>query len=153
VNIFETQCRTSAIGSRHGTGSLGHQVNGLSFTSGSSGHHFDPVWDRSFSPIFENMPKMQNVHLKCWNDKSHCQVSVVGLISLDVSPCNELLLLPVIIKNSLDWEYFFTHKSSFGEQSHRVIWVSGSLDSRVTGSLGHKMWPGSISGSYTMSAL
>jgi len=28
-------------------------------------------------------------------------VSVVGLKSLDVSPCNELLLLPMIIKNSL----------------------------------------------------
>jgi len=31
---------------RHGTGSLGHRVNrsfGSSFTSGSPGHHFDPV--------------------------------------------------------------------------------------------------------------
>jgi len=27
------------------------------------------------------------------------------------------------------------------EQGHRVNWVYGSLDSRVTGSLGHKMWP------------
>jgi len=52
-------------------------------------------------PVFEEMPKMQNVHLKCSNDKSLCQVSVVGLKSLDVSPCNELLLLPMIIKNSL----------------------------------------------------
>ena len=25
------------------------------------------------------------------------------------------------------------------EQGHRVNWVSGSLDSRVTGSMGHKM--------------
>ena len=32
------------------------------------------------------------------------------------------------------------------EQGHRVNWFSGSLDSRVTGSLGHKMWPSSISG-------
>jgi len=23
-------------------------------------------------PVFEKMPKMQNVHLRCWNDKSHC---------------------------------------------------------------------------------
>jgi len=29
------------------------------------------------------------------------------------------------------------------EQGHPVNWVSGSLDSRVTGSLGHKMWPSS----------
>ena len=36
-----TQTRT-----RHGTGSLGHRVNGSfgsSFTSGSPSHHFDPV--------------------------------------------------------------------------------------------------------------
>ena len=32
------------------------------------------------------------------------------------------------------------------EQGHRVNWVCGSLDSRVTGSLGHKMWHSSISG-------
>jgi len=49
-------------------------------------------------PVFEKMPKMQNVHLKCRDDKSHCQVSVVGLKSLDVSRRNELLLLPMIIK-------------------------------------------------------
>ena len=37
---------------RHGTGSLGHRVNGSfgsPFTSGTPGHHFDPVWDLSFS--------------------------------------------------------------------------------------------------------
>ena len=45
------------------------------------------------------MPKMQNVHLKCWNDKSHCQVSVIGLKSLDVSPCNELLFNFIHRKN------------------------------------------------------
>ena len=98
--------------------------------------------------VFEKMPKMQNVHLKCWNDKSHCRVSVVGLKSLDVSPCNELLLLPVIIKNF--WpestsSHISRHLEFIIEQGHRVNWVSGSLDSRVTGSLGHKKWPSSIS--------
>jgi len=34
------------------------------------------------------------------------------------------------------------------EQGHRVNWVSGSLDSRITGSLGHKMWPSSMSAVY-----
>jgi len=43
----------------------------------SPGHHSDPVWDRSFSGFRKKMPKMQNVHLKCQNDKSHCQASVV----------------------------------------------------------------------------
>jgi len=97
-------------------------------------------------PVFEKMPKMQNVHMKCWSDKSHCQVSVVGLKSLNVSPCNELLLLPMIIKNPLAWEYFFTHKSTIGV--HYRTGSPGQLDSRVTGSLGHKMWPSSISDAY-----
>jgi len=34
------------------------------------------------------------------------------------------------------------------EQGHRVNWVSGSLYSRITGSLGHKMRPSSMSSSY-----
>ena len=116
---------------RHGTGSLGHRVNGSfgsSFTSGSPGRHFYPVWDPNLSG-FQKMPKMQYVHLKCWNDKSHCQVSVVGVKSLDVSPCNELL--PMIIKKSLTWEYFFTHKSTFRTGS------PGQLGLRVAGFPGH----------------
>ena len=40
---------------------------------------------------------------------------------------------------SWHWEFII-------EQGHRVNWISGSLDSRVTGSLGHKMWPSSMSG-------
>jgi len=40
-----------------------------------------------------------------------------------------------------------THKSTLEfivEQGHRINWVSGSLDSRVIGSLDHKMWPSSM---------
>jgi len=136
------------------TGSMGHlshvRVTGSSFWPGVRPEFF------RFS---KKMLKMQKVHLKCWNDKSHCLVSVVArLKSLDVSRCNKLLLLPVIIKNSLAWEYFFAtsmirtplhisrHLEFIIEQGHRVNWVSGSLDSRVSGSLGHKMWPSSMSG-------
>jgi len=90
---------------------------------------------RVFFPVFDKMPKMQNVHRKCCNDKSHCQVSFVGLKSLEVSPCNELLLLPMIIKNSLAWEYFFTHKSTFGV--HYRTGSPGQLGLRVAGFLGH----------------
>jgi len=140
---------------RHGTGSLGHRVNesfGSSFTSGSPSHRVIILTRRETRhfPVFEKNAQMQNVRLKCWNDKSHCQVSVVGLKSLDVSPCNELLLLPMIIKNSLTWEYFFVTPLYISrhlefirpiEHGHRVNWVSGSLDSRVTGSLGHKCDP------------
>ena len=140
--------RARTVRTRHGTGSLGHRVNRSSFTSGSPGHHFDPVWHPTFS-VFEKMPKMQNVHLKCWNDESHCQVSVVGLKSLDASPCNELLLWPMIIKNSLAWKYFFTHKSTFGV--HCRTGSPGQLGLRVAGFPGHWvagsiLWPSSISG-------
>jgi len=38
----QTPC-DSGIFNRHGTGSLGYRVNGSSFTSGSPGHHLDPV--------------------------------------------------------------------------------------------------------------
>ena len=111
-------------------GHLGH----LSLP-GQTGHHFDPVWNPEFFRFSKKMPKMQNVHLKWWNDKSHCQVSVVGLKSLDVSPCNELLLLPMIIKNSLAWENFFTHKSTFGV--HYRTGSLGQLGLRVAGFPGH----------------
>ena len=49
---------------------------------------------------------------------------------------------------SMQWTftftYFFAHKSTFGV--HYGTGSPGQLDSRVTGSLGHKMWPSSISG-------
>ena len=65
-------------------------------------------------------------------------MSVVGLKSLDVGPCSELLLLPMIVKKILRPENTSSHKSRhlefIIEQGHRVNWVSGSLDSRVTGS-------------------
>jgi len=61
----------------------------------------------------------------------------VGLKSLDVtvSPCNELLLLPMIIKDSLAREYFFAHKSTFGV--HCRTGSPGQLGLRVAGFPGH----------------
>ena len=81
----------------------GYQI--WNWVTGSMGHLSRPghqviiltQCETRFFPVLEKMP----VHLKCSNDKSHCPVSVVGLKSLDVSPCNELLLLPMNIKNSL----------------------------------------------------
>ena len=60
----------AVVHSRHGTGSLGHRVNGSfgsSFTSGSPGHRVIILKRRETRvfPVFEKMPKMQNVHLKC----------------------------------------------------------------------------------------
>ena len=82
---------------------LDYWVTWVIFHVRVTGSSFWPGMRPEFFQFFEKLPKMQNVHLKCWNDKSHCQVSVVGLKSLDVSPCNELLLLPMIIKNYLAW--------------------------------------------------
>ena len=81
-------------------GSPGQWVIWVIFYVRVTGSSFWPGVRPEFFPVFEKIPKMQNVHLKCWNDKSHCQVSVVRLKSLDVSPCNELLLSPMIITNS-----------------------------------------------------
>ena len=96
------------------------------------------------------MPKMQNVHLKCWNDKNHCQVAVVGLKSLDVSPYamnfNFYLWLLKILwpENTGTSSHISRHLEFIIEQGHRSTGSAGSLDSQVTGSLGHKMWPSSI---------
>ena len=121
---------------------LGHWVTG---SVGHLGHISRPghrviistLCETRVFPVFEKLPKMQNLQTKCWHDKSHCQVtqvSVVGLKSLDVSPRNELLLLPMIIKNSLAWEYFFTHKSTFGV--HYRTGSTGSPGGWIPGSLG-----------------
>jgi len=79
-------------------------------------------------PVFEKIPKMQNVYLKCWNDESHCQVSVVGLKSLEVSSCNELLLKILWPENFFGVHY---RTGSPGQLGLRVAgfpghWVAGS---------------------------
>ena len=62
--------RTGLVRSTHGTGSLGHRVSGSfgsSFTYGSSGHQVIVLTrcETRVFPVFEKMPKVQNVHLKC----------------------------------------------------------------------------------------
>ena len=121
---------------------LGHWVTGSMGHLSRPGHRVI-IWPAVRPEFFwfsKKIPKMKILHLKCWNDKSHCQVSVVGLKSLDVSQCNELLLLPMIIK--ILWpentsSHISRHLEFIIEKGHQVNWVSGSLDSRVTGSLGH----------------
>jgi len=74
----------SIILTGHGTGSLGHRVNGSSFTSGSPGHHSDPVWDPSFSGFRKNAQTAERTFemLKwqkslsgvcCWTEITGCQ--------------------------------------------------------------------------------
>ena len=67
---------TALVLTRHGTGSLGHRVNGSfgsSFTSGSQGHRIIILTrcESRVFPVFENEPKMQHVHLKCGYKYSH----------------------------------------------------------------------------------
>ena len=69
-------------------------------------------------------------------------MSVVGLKSLDVSPSNELLLLPMIVKNCFASEYFFLTSTTFGVhyrtgspgqlQGSPGRWITGSLGRWVT---------------------
>jgi len=113
---------------------LGQWVIWVIFHVQVTGSSFWPDVRPEFFQFSKKMPKMQNIRLKCWYDKSHCQVSVVGRKSLDVSPCNELFLLPMIIMNSLAWEYFFTHKSTFGV--HYRTGSTGSVGRWIPGSLG-----------------
>jgi len=74
VALFYQACTTTdgfvwrgGVVIRHGTGSLGHRVNGSfrsSFTSGSPGHRV--ILTRcEFFRFSKKMSKMQNVHLKC----------------------------------------------------------------------------------------
>jgi len=147
----ESSCTSPHLSIRHGTGSLGHRVNGSfesSFTSGSPGHHFDPVRDPSFSGFRKNaqnakrtfeMPKWQKVIVRYllldWNH--WMSVHAMNFYFY-------LWLLKILCPENI-FSHISRHLEFIIEQGHRVNWVSGSLDSRVTGSLGHKIWPSSIS--------
>jgi len=137
-----------SVCARHGTGSLGHRVNGSFgsyFTSGSS---FWPDETRVF-PVFEKMPKtyiwnaeMTRVIVRCllldWNHWMSLSVHAMNFYFY-------LWLLKILWPENT-FSHISRHLEFIVEQGHRVNWVSGSLDSRVTGSLGHKMWPSSICG-------
>ena len=56
-----------------------------------------------------------------------------------------LWLLKILCPENTSSHILSRHLEFVIEQGQRVNWVSGSLDSRVTGSLGHKMWPSSVS--------
>ena len=117
---------------RHGTRSSGHRVNGSFWVifhvrvTRSPGHHFDPARPEFFR-FSKKCTKCKTYIGNAEMTKSHCRLSVVGLKSLDVSPCNELLLLPMIIK-------FFgppLHKPTFGV--HYRTGSPGQLGLRVAG--------------------
>ena len=112
---------------RHKTGSLGH----LGHLSRPGHRVIILTWceTRVFPVFWKNAQNAKRTFEMLKWQKS---VSVFGLKSLDVSPCNELLLLPMIMKNSLAWGYFFV--------TFRVHYRTGSSDQlglRVAGFPGH----------------
>jgi len=112
----------------------GHRV------TGSPGHHFDPVWDPSFSFFRKKCPECKTY---IWN--AEMTKVIVRCLLLDwnhwmlVHTMNlyfYLWLLKILWPENTS-SHVSRHVEFIIEQDHRVNWVSGSLDSRVTGSLGH----------------
>jgi len=117
--------------------------------TGSPGHYFDPMWDPSFYRFSKKCPKCKTYF---WNAEM-TKVIVSCLLYwnhwMSVHEMNfyfYLWLLKIIWPENTA-SHISRHLEFIIEQGHRVIWVSGSLDTRVIGSLGHKMWPSSVSGS------
>ena len=90
TQLFKVRFHQTSVNlpsTRHGTGSLGHRVNGSfgsSFKSGSPGHHFDPVRDPSFTGFRKNAQNAKRTFemLKwqkslsgvcCWTEITGCQ--------------------------------------------------------------------------------
>ena len=119
---------TVLLCSRHGTGSLGHRVNGSfrsSFTSGSPGHHFDPMWDPSFFRFSKKRPKCKTY---IWNADINTLTCLLSLSSTEYS-----------IRYSTEYSsskkldsHTPTHKSTFGV--HYRTGSPGQLGFRVAGS-------------------
>ena len=141
---------------RDGTGLLSNRVNKSSFTSGS------PViiLTRCVRPEFFRFSKK---YPKCktyiWNAEMTKVIARCLLLDwnhwMSVHAMN-FYFYQWLFKNSLAWEvrillgdvndviartplHISRHLEFIIEKGHRVNWVSGSLDSRVTESLGHKM--------------
>jgi len=118
--------------------------------TGSPGHHFDPMRPEFFR-FSKKCPKrktyiwnaeMTRVIVRCllmdWNHWMSLSVHAMNFYFY-------LWLLKILWPENT-FSHISRHLEFIVEQGHRVNWVSGSLDSRVTGSLGHKMWPSSICG-------
>jgi len=129
------------VANRHGTGSLGHRVSGSfgsSFTSGSPDHHFDPVWDPSFSGFRKKCPKYKTyIWMLKWQKSLSgvcCWTEITGCESMQFF-FFYLWLLKILWPENTS-SHISRHLKIIIEQGHwiPINWVSGSLDSRVTGS-------------------
>ena len=117
---------TSKACNRRGTVSLGHRVSGPSF------------WPSVRPEFFRFWKKCPKCKTYIWN--AEMTKVIVRCLLLDwnhwmsVHAMN-FFLLPMIIKNSLAWEDFFTHKSTFGV--HYGTRSPGQLGLRIAGFPGH----------------
>ena len=121
---------------------LGHWVTG---SMGHLGHlsrsgHWVIISTRCetgvFFPVFEKNAQnaKRTFEMLKWQKSLSgvcCWTEITGCQSMQLT----FTFLPVIIRNSLAWEYFFTHKSIFGV--HYRIGSPGQLGLRVAGFPGH----------------
>ena len=134
---------------------LGHWVTG---STGHLGHlsrqgHRVIILTRCETrviPVFEK--NAQNAKhtfemLKCWNDKKSlssvcCWTEITG--------CQSMQWTLTFTSDYWKFLHISRHLEFIIDQGHRVNWDYGSRDSRFTGSLGHKMWPSSMSGVFAV---
>jgi len=86
--------RPAPIHDRHGTGSLGQWVIWVIFHVRVTGSSFRPGVRPQFSRFSKKMPKVQNVHLKCSNDESHCQVPDINTLTYLLTLSSTRVLTP-----------------------------------------------------------
>ena len=124
---------------RHGTGSLGHRVNGSfgsSFTSGSPGHRIIILTrcETRVFPVFEKCPKCETY---IWNAKM--SKVIVKCLLLDWNHWMSVLWLLKIVwpGNTSSHISLRRHLEFIIEQGHRVNgvpgrWILGSLGRWIT---------------------
>ena len=114
----------------HGTGSVGHRVNGFRFLK-KCPKCKTHIWNAEMTKVIVRCLLLDWNHWMSVHAMNFC--FYLWLLKI---------LWPENTSSQISRHLEFIRTI---EQGHRVNWVSGSLDSRVTGSLGHKMWPSSIS--------
>jgi len=136
------------------TGSMGHLGHLSRRGRRGTGSSFRPGVKPEFFRFSKKCPKCKRY---IWNAKMTKVIVRCLLLDwnhwLSVHAMNfyfYLWLLKILWpENTSSHIHVSRHLEFIIEQGHRVNWVSGSLDFRVTGSLGHKMWPSSISAGYS----
>jgi len=113
----------------------GHRVTGSSFWPGMRPEFFRFSKNaQNAKRTFEMLKWQKSLSGVC------CWTEITGFQSMQWMNIYFYLWLLKILWPENTSSRISLHLEFIIEQGHRVNWVSGSLDSRVTGSLGHKMW-------------